>query len=356
MRPSRMPWSASGRPAQDVLPASKRQRTSPHEIMVPRDITSVIQSALGSSPPLDQRILTWNIDGLDNTGDAHGVMLRTLAAAQVIARLRPSAILLQEVIPPALALISAPQVLGSAYEVVEPDIRITSYGVAILIDKKKLRRVGNPITVAFPSSVMDRHLLVVFVEFVMPRQDCEQCDHEFALQGRVLALATAHLESTQRYSFERSRQLQQCFRYLSSLVGQIPPGNTSTACLVGSVVFGGDLNLRDPEAIDVRKQLGGDFCGFQDVWEVCGCPEESRWTWDSTTNTNIKSGFICRARFDRVFYLAACSKDGISNAVASNYMELKPTAVKLVGNCRAFDLGRFPSDHWGVLTSWVAGK
>ena len=356
MPASHMPWPASGRLAQDAFPASKRQRTIPQEIVVPRDMTSVIQSALGSPPPLDQRILTWNIDGLDNTGEAHGLMLRTLAAAQVIARLRPFAILLQEVISPALELISAPQVLGSVYEVVEPDNVKTSYWVAILIDKKKLRRVGNPITVAFPSSVMDRHLLIVFVEFAMSRGDREQCDHEVALQGRVMALATAHLESTQRYSFERSRQLQHCFRYLSSLVDQTPPGNTSTSCLVSSVVFGGDLNLRDSEAIDVRTQLGGDFCGFQDAWEVCGCPEESRWTWDSTTNTNIKSGFVCRARFDRLFYLVARGNDGTPNAVASNYIGLKPIAVKLVGKCRAFDLGRFPSDHWGVLTSWVARK
>lgn len=47
-------------------------------------------------------MLTWNIDGLDEVGGGHALAMRTLAVAKEVAQHRPVAVVLQEVVPPAL--------------------------------------------------------------------------------------------------------------------------------------------------------------------------------------------------------------------------------------------------------------
>ena len=82
-----------------------------------------------------------------------------------------------------LRLLSSDKVLGSAYEVVVPQNPPLPYYVAILLDKKRLRRLGEPQTLPFSSSQMGRQLLAVTVELV-------------GVDAGPLLLATAHLEST----------------------------------------------------------------------------------------------------------------------------------------------------------------
>lgn len=80
-------------------------------------------------------------------------------------------------------MLSSDKVLGSAYEVVVPQNPPLPYYVAILLDKKRLRRLGEPQTLPFSSSQMGRQLLAVTVELV-------------GADAGPLLLATAHLEST----------------------------------------------------------------------------------------------------------------------------------------------------------------
>ena len=80
-------------------------------------------------------------------------------------------------------LLSSNKVLGSCYDVLVPKNPPLPYYVAILLDKKRLKCLGEPETVPFGSSQMGRQLLCVTAE----AQDAP---------GKTLMLATAHLEST----------------------------------------------------------------------------------------------------------------------------------------------------------------
>lgn len=55
------------------------------------------------------------------------------------------------------------------------------------------------------------------------------------VKGVPLTLMTSHLESTKTHSAERKRQLSAAFKHMS----EAAPNQT--------VIFGGDLNLRDKE-------------------------------------------------------------------------------------------------------------
>lgn len=80
-------------------------------------------------------------------------------------------------------LLSSNKVLGSCYDVLVPKNPPLPYYVAILLDKKRLKCLGEAETVPFGSSQMGRQLLCVTAE----AQDAP---------GKTLMLATAHLEST----------------------------------------------------------------------------------------------------------------------------------------------------------------
>ncbi|CAE8648511.1 unnamed protein product, partial [Polarella glacialis] len=75
---------------------------------------------LAQPPPNELRFMFWNIDGLDEVGGAPGLAKRVLAVALEVARHRPLAVMLQEVIPPALEILAHDKVLGSHYEIVVP--------------------------------------------------------------------------------------------------------------------------------------------------------------------------------------------------------------------------------------------
>merc|ERR1712198_709827 len=103
-----------------------------------------------------------------------------------------------------------------------------------------------------------------------------------------------------------------------------------------TVVFGGDLNLRDKEV----DELGGIPEGILDVWEVTGKRPEAKYTWDLTRNDNLlwEGKFKPRCRFDRIFMRHSKPKQ-----------QLKPVYFELVGLERLKNCRRFVSDHWGLL-------
>jgi len=338
-------------------PLIKRPRVDPNGLQVPKDQTAEVQRLLALPAPEDLRIVSWNIDGLDEEGGPEGTMRRTLAAALHIARQRPAAVLLQEIIPPALELLAAKPVLGGVYDIVVPDNPPQPYYVAILLDRRRVRQLGKPITITFPTSQMGRQLLSVCVE---------HAGHP------PLVIATAHLESMKDHGAERKRQLTHSLRFLRGVVGQLPAGASQGTPPVGAALMGGDFNIRDEEV----KAVCHEAVGFADAWLFCGSPKDAQWTWDTAANDNLRVSYTCRTRFDRMFFLSP----GVSDAPSQGLLPQpkargkakaaakvtsaqggglvpsgwRPTSFSLLGKERVPVLNRFPSDHWGLLVAWKA--
>merc|ERR1719240_1479892 len=133
-------------------------------------------------------------------------MLRALAVAEHIASTQPVAVLLQEVIPPQLELLLAPQVLGAHYDIVCPENPTMPYYCVILLHKKRVR-ISSQATKHFPTSRMGRHLLMTDV-VIDGRDDAP------------LTLSTTHLESTKSEKTERIKQLVDVFCTLSDVAAR----------------------------------------------------------------------------------------------------------------------------------------
>ena len=158
----------------------------------------------------------------------------------------------------------------------------------------------------FPGSRMYRHLLAVQAHCGSVQMD----------------LLNTHLESTAEHAEERKKQLEQCLGVMT----RRPPGNT--------VIFGGDLNMRDKEVTSV----GGLPVGVKDVWEEMGSKKEVQYTWDLQRNSNLEwpGKWKPRCRFDRVYLRQ------------SEDRSVKPVRFGLVGLEKVEGSQAFPSDHWGI--------
>lgn len=95
------------------------------------------------------------------------------------------------------------------------------------------------------------------------------------------------------------------------------------------------------------SEIGGLPPNVDDVWITTGKRKEVEYTWDMMRNDNLpyydpsnKRGFKPRMRFDRVF-VRKCSpvKIGIVHFGLIGLERLKPYVC-------------FPSDHWGVISSF----
>ena len=135
-------------------------------------------------------------------------------------------------------------------------------------------------------------------------------------------LLNTHLESTQEHSDERVRQLEKCLEIMTRR-----PGDRT-------VIFGGDLNMRDKEV----AKVGGLPPGVKDVWEDLGRREEVRYTWDLQRNSNLEwaGKWKPKCRFDRVYIRSSDT----NNVIADQF--------GLVGLEKVAGTQAFPSDHWGI--------
>jgi len=95
-----------------------------------------------------------------------------------------------------------------------------------------------------------------------------------------------------------------------------------------TVIFGGDLNIRNPEVIE----LGGLPWHVKDLWEACGSRKDSGYTFDLLLNDNLPSrpGSKPKFRFDRVYVRESTPR------------KLKPTYFGLIGTERLQPFERFP--------------
>ena len=194
--------------------------------------------------------------------------------------------------------------LGSSYDIHKQTTTSHNYFVVILTLKASIETIGTQY-MHFKNSMMGRGLLGVKVKFLKG-------------PSHLLYLATAHFESCREYSVERQLQLTQSFDHCARI-----------GC---PTIFGGDLNLRDNE---VKNNVHSDFA---DVWETCGRDIHNKFTWDTLLNDNLTvDDKKIRCRFDRLY----CS-----------HSFMKPSMFTLIGKERIPLIGRFPSDHFGILASF----
>ncbi len=185
------------------------------------------------------RVLTWNLNGLDD----HRLDERMEAAVLglLLTGDPPEVLLLQEVVDRALVAHLRPHLSGCGYALaVQP--AAGEYGCAAAV-RRPLRMVEARMH-PFDPSPQGRALVEI----------------EAVHDGVRWRFGTAHLESGPRAGAERAAQLDACLRVIGSHDGP--------------AVFAGDTNLREDEAREVP-----DRHGVRDAWVALGRPEAGRSTW-----------------------------------------------------------------------------
>lgn len=248
-------------------------------------------------PPPEMTFMTWNIDGLN----LHNLKKRTKAVCMIIFEHSPDVVFLQEVIADTFSYI----------ENKLPEYKCIASGDGDYFTATLLRRFtvyyDSHKILEYPGTSMGRNLLVTEA-------------HMGSLQ---VSLLNTHLESTADFASERVRQLQFCLKEVAAIAHH------------RTVIFAGDLNLRDKELV----LCGGLPQNMIDLWEAGGSRAECRYTWDMTRNTNTEFAgrFKPRCRFDRA-YVRQTSPPCV-----------RPKYFGLVGLQKVFGTQSFPSDHWGIL-------
>ncbi|XP_059140544.1 uncharacterized protein LOC131928497 [Physella acuta] len=248
----------------------------------------------------------------DESDDDYGVDLtrRTKGACQILLRQNPDVILLQEVVDHSLDILRREMTNYEIFVGSGEHIGITaSYYTAILVNKNTVE-VHTPGVVLFPTTRMKRNLLYF----------------KGRVRGVPMTVMTSHMESLLDRSEERMNQIRIAFREMTNTA----PDET--------VVFGGDLNVRDWE-------IGGDTSvppGVLDLWEATGSRPETQYSWDLTINDNIRfpTGNQPRRRFDRMYVRHSATP------------ALEPLYFRFIGTNRLPSCQRFASDHWGLLASF----
>jgi len=264
------------------------------EISVEAGINSGI---LTTEAPKSLTMLSWNIDGLAEKNRK----IRTKGVCKIIEAEKADIVFLQEVIPETFTYIKSKLSGYECYAAMRGD-----YFVATLLRWGRVY-VDKTEQYPFPGTTMGRHL-----------------QHIQAHCGKVkFDLLNTHLESTAEHAEERKAQLKTCLEKVRSLADD------------KNVLFGGDLNMRDKELVEV----GGLPNRTVDCWQYCGSRKEVQYTWDMNRNTNLEfpGKFKPRCRFDRI-YLRPSQP---ARVTAQNF--------GLVGLQKIHGTQSFPSDHWGLI-------
>ncbi|XP_055339658.1 tyrosyl-DNA phosphodiesterase 2-like [Paramacrobiotus metropolitanus] len=261
--------------------------------------------ANGKERPDVFRIVSWNVDGLDD----ESLMARTCGVISEIQLKKPDVVFLQEIVDTNLAILQSQ--LGTAYLLRTGGSE--GYFTATLLSRETMQLEDDNI-VPFPNTRMGRNLLIVNALF----------------DGIPLCLINSHLESTKDAAEERKHQLADAFVRMRE------------APVERTVIFGGDLNLRDSEL----RAIGGIPSRIVDLYTVTGSRKECENTWDTQRNVNAmqKVGrsvkkIICR--FDRLYFRPSETR-----------CALLPLHFNLVGLRKAPSSQKFPSDHWGILVTF----
>ncbi|VDI35521.1 tyrosyl-DNA phosphodiesterase 2 [Mytilus galloprovincialis] len=225
------------------------------------------------------KLMSWNIDGLCEKAKVK----RTQTVCDIINKENPHAVFLQEVVSETLEVLTTK---CPTYHIIEAANQ--EYFTAVML-KVGVAEMKESTIIPFTSSLMLRTLQKI----------------ECTIKGRKqqLKIALQHMVSA------KSDQ---------------------------TVIFGGDLNLRDKELQELKGLPEGVF----DMWQVTGSRKEAEFTWDMMRNTNLEwaGRFKPRCRFDRI-YTRHCKPKSV---IVPKYFEL--VGLEKIPSC-----GLFPSDHWGLL-------
>lgn len=142
------------------------------------------------------------------------------------------------------------------------------------------------------------------------------------LNGRLLTVATAHLESRLEDGPIRAQQLDAIFQLLSNCE---------------DAVFLGDFNFADgwqPETAHIDKR-------FRDVW-ISLRPSQPGNTWDIERNPLAKAGSLPNEKSGRI------------DRILMRSQQWNSRTIELAGTTRiqTSTAARFPSDHFGVLATF----
>ncbi|KAL3891595.1 hypothetical protein ACJMK2_003851 [Sinanodonta woodiana] len=279
-------------------PQSKPDGNSSKEKVRADKITESSYNCAADPESFRIRVMSWNIDSLDPKNKKS----RVEGVCDKINKEKPHVVLLQEVVMETQKILEEK---CPSYDFVPGGEK--EYYTAILL-QQNVTTLEDATVIPFYSSMMLRNLLTV------------KC----TVKGIKFDILTSHLESTKEYGKERKNQLKIAFE------------SVRRADADRTVIFGGDLNLRDDELIEI----GGIPENVYDVWEVTGKRPEAKFTWDMTRNDNLEysSKFKPKCRFDRLYIRHSKPKALV-----------KPVYFELVGLERLKSCQRFPSDHWGLL-------
>lgn len=235
------------------------------------------------------RILTWNIEGLND----ELVVERAMAVCDEIESRVADIVYLQEIIPKTWDAIT--NRLQSKYYFYRDEAPHRYYHILMIRIDSAVVAEGDIQVMKFPNTTQSRLLLHIPVKF----------------HDREMHLLTSHLESLSKNATERKNQLSAVFNLMSSL-----SESQGKIC-----IFGGDTNItgREVEQVGLPETFG-------DLWEMCGSDPRRKLTWDSTEP---------RMRLDRLYM---CPKGSA----------LQPTTFDLVGESLLDDHGVYASDHLGV--------
>ncbi|XP_068201510.1 tyrosyl-DNA phosphodiesterase 2-like isoform X2 [Palaemon carinicauda] len=253
------------------------------------------QGSITTEPPKNFRLITWNLDGLDEKN----LKKRTKAVIKILEIEKADIVFLQELIPATYSYLEAR--LPQFHFIVGND---EQYFTATLLRRTTVYYDDHTVY-PFDNTRMGRNLLAVQAHI-----------------GKVkLNLLNTHLESSPEFSEQRREQMKICFGKMKSASSEV------------TTLFGGDLNARDKE---VTATIIPDA---HDLWETCGRRPECRWTWDTQRNTNKEypGRYKPKTRFDRVYL-----KQATPAAVT-------PKHFGLVGIQKVAGTQSFPSDHWGII-------
>lgn len=246
------------------------------------------------------KLLTWNLNGLDDTKlderteaavflAVTGRTLRQLAEAKPGHR-APDVLVFQEVVRrtyQAHLRVHLPRAGYVLYPTTPPDREVFEV-VAI----RQPATVSTALTVPLGQSLYGRCLHIVEVEGAP------------GMTGAVRIL-TAHFDSGPTEGRVR-----------------VAHGHQVIASMDSRSIFAGDTNLRDSEWEQI--ETAGSHQQVSDAWESLGCPANLKWTWRMHARS---------ARFDRIWVGA----------------DLQATAMTCVGDAPIPGLADGPSDHIGLI-------
>jgi tyrosyl-DNA phosphodiesterase 2 len=258
------------------------------------------------------RILSWNVDGLDSEGDDVTDMIgRTLWIVKTINECRPHIVFVQELIDFNLKIFR--EALGKAFHIYLQKDPKQPYFVGIFVHRSTVEVIGDSTHIHFPTSKMGRGGIGIKIKLKSSKDP-----------KNIYECITCHLESLRESSGERSNQLS----IIDSHIRQNLRNERNTR-----VIVGGDLNIRENEVPNEWKN--------NDCWKLAGRDPDNEYTWDLKLNDNARmpNGAKPRCRFDRVY-------------IFSNDEAKAVKSFSLVGKERVDGLGRFPSDHFGILVSF----